>query len=187
MVCWVLSWRIRLSMLVQIRALCEATPDHTCLSDPPSHCGLSFPPPHRPHEDPLYAQSIRGPRQAWELCRTGGVEASGGEPAAEAAGNALGLALPLPNPFVAEDLELKPRPKEGVGSVRGGTQVDLYRTSVMESARGRPEIRSAKDSLKHDSVFPVVNVVAKSMLQVMTQSAGSCRDLPRDKKPRRTH
>mmetsp|Transcript_48832 Transcript_48832/g.140380 ORF Transcript_48832/g.140380 Transcript_48832/m.140380 type:complete len:1013 (-) Transcript_48832:12-3050(-) len=50
---------------------------------------------------------------AWEESRTGG-PAGGGAEAARVAGEALGLALPLPNPFVAEDLELKPQPPGGV-------------------------------------------------------------------------
>eukprot|EP00971_Amphidinium_carterae_P090758 1796433-Amphidinium_carterae.1 len=45
-------------------------------------------------------------KEAWELCRLGDGTAD-----AITAGKAVGLALPTPNPFVPENLDLKPRPE----------------------------------------------------------------------------
>jgi len=50
--------------------------------------------------------------KAWERSRLG--DAGGGTGAAAESAAQLGLALPMKNPFVAEDLELKPQPAEGV-------------------------------------------------------------------------
>lgn len=50
--------------------------------------------------------------QAWACCRVGD---GSGPQAAQKVAAALGLALPLPNPFVAEDFELKPKPENGIG------------------------------------------------------------------------
>jgi len=55
---------------------------------------------------------------AWEACRHDawdGLRSAGSAARkAEAGGAKLGLALPLPNPFVAENLELKVRPEAGI-------------------------------------------------------------------------
>eukprot|EP00930_Biecheleria_cincta_P037773 TRINITY_DN25951_c0_g1_i2.p1 TRINITY_DN25951_c0_g1~~TRINITY_DN25951_c0_g1_i2.p1 ORF type:complete len:1026 (+),score=169.95 TRINITY_DN25951_c0_g1_i2:39-3080(+) len=57
---------------------------------------------------------------AWEACRLGSDEqgnegsAESAVQRAEAGGAKLGLAMPLPNPFVAENLELKVRPEAGI-------------------------------------------------------------------------